>query len=71
MYALFANTRLTAKNIDTGRIWFFITDLSTFLAFTPGNISVNFDISCVRMVARNICHVVRNIGNGKSNCGNY
>lgn len=35
-------------------------------SFTPGSISVVLDNICVNTVAINMCHVVINIGNGKS-----
>lgn len=35
-------------------------------SFTPGSMFVVLERTCVKTVARNICHVVMNIGNGKS-----
>lgn len=38
----------------------------TNTSFTPGSICVVLERTCVKTVAKNMCHVVINIGNGKS-----
>lgn len=40
--------------------------MQALTSLTAGSMFVVLDIICVKTVARNMCHVVKNIGNGKS-----
>lgn len=64
-YALLEVMRLMAKHAATGNICVWITFASTFDVFSDGSKFVVRLSTCVRMVAKSMCQLVRNIGNGK------